>query len=45
VSFIPKWIRQLVASQILRAIDEVDAQDLLTFKAMVAAVIIRFFRV
>lgn len=45
MSFIPKWIRQLIASQILREIDELDAQDLLTFKALVAAAVLRVFRV
>lgn len=44
MNIIPKFIRQFIASRIIDEINELDAQDLLTFKAMVAAVVMRVFR-
>lgn len=44
MKLVPKWIRQLIAVQIIEEIAELDADDLETFKALVTAKVMQIFR-
>lgn len=45
MSIIPKFIRRMIALALISEIEELDAEDLETFKALVAAKIIDVFRI